>query len=146
MLNQFELVDPAVVAVQDETQRLYEKLLQYTPTEKTRSEVPPFQVLVDAYEEYLKLHDRAAELLPGIKADLEKWQARPKATDEEKLAQSDQIDYKQQADLAGRIVTTISELESGFKKREQIDRELKKNVEKYHDKPSPVDPVLGEQD
>lgn len=146
LLEQFELVDPKLVEVQDETQRLYERLLQYTPTEKTRSEIAPFQVLSDAYEEYLKLHEQTAKLLPGIKTDLQKWQARLTAADPDKLSQSDQIDHKQQADLAGRIAATITELEIGFDKREQLDRELKKNIEKYHDKPSLVDHVQSERD
>ncbi len=146
LLAQFELVDPKLVEVQDETQRLYEKLLQYTPTEKTRSEIAPYQVLIDSYEEYLKLHEQAAELLPKIKTDFQKWQARLKAADPDKLSQSDQIDYKQQADLAGRIAATIAELETGFDKREQLDRELKKKIEKYHDKPSLVDHVQNDKD
>ncbi len=146
LLAQFELVDPRLVEVQDATQRLYERLLQYTPTEKTRSEIAPYQVLIDSYEEYLKLHEEAAELLPGIKTDLQKWQARLKAAVLDKLSQSDQIDHKQQSDLAGRIASTITELENGFDKREQFDRELKKNIEKYHDKPSLVDQVKNAKD
>ena len=141
LLGQFELVAPQLVEVQDETQRLYERLLRYTPTENTRTEVPPYQVLVDAYEDYLKLHEQAADLLPDIKTDLQKWQSRLKATDSDKLSSSDQIDHKQQVDLADRIASTIATLEAGFGKREQFDRELKKNIEKYHDKPSLVDHV-----
>lgn len=141
LLRQFELVDPSLVEVQDKTQRLYERLLQYTPTEKTRSEVAPYQVLVDGYKEYLELHEQTAELLPSIKSDLQKWQARLKATDQKGLAESDQIDHKQQSDLADRIAATITELEAGFDKREQFDRKLKKDIEKYHDKPSLVDQV-----
>ena len=141
LLSQFELVDPRLVEVQDETQRLFERLLKYTPTEKTRTEVPPYQVLVDAYEDYLNLHEQVAELLPDIKKDLQKWQARLKATVSDSLSESDQIDHKQQADLAARIASTISVLETGFEKREQFDRALKKSIEKYHDKPSLVDQV-----
>jgi outer membrane protein TolC len=146
LLGQFELVDPRLVEVQDQTQRLYESLLQYTPTEKTRSEVPPYQALVDAYENYLKLHEQTAELLPDIKTDLRKWQSRLKATDPDKLSQSDQIDYKQQADLAGRIASTLSVLENGFNKSEEFDQALKKSIEKYHDKPSLVDQVQNKKE
>lgn len=145
LLQQFELVDPSLVQVQDRSQRLYERLLQYTPTEKTRAAVAPYQVLVDAYEEYLQLHEQAAELLPSIKEDLQKWQVRLKATGDNKLDESDQIDHKQQTDLAGRIAATISELETGLEKREQYDRELKQKIEKYHDLPSLVDEVLHDE-
>ena len=146
LLGQFELVDPRLVDVQHETQRLYERLLRYTPTENTRSEIPPYQVLVDAYEDYLKLHDQAAELLPDIKRDLQKWQARLEATDPARLSQNDQIDHKQQADLAARIASTLSVLETGFEKRVQFDRALKKSIEKYHDKPSLIDHVQNEKE
>lgn len=146
LLGQFELVDPRLVDVQHETQRLYERLLRYTPTENTRSEIPPYQVLVDAYEDYLKLHDQAAELLPDIKRDLQKWQARLEATDPARLSQNDQIDHKQQADLAARIASTLSVLETGFEKRVQFDRALKKSIEKYHDKPSLIDHVQKEKE
>jgi len=146
LLGQFELVDPRLVEVQDETQRLYERLLRFTPTENTRSAVPPYQVLVDAYEAYLKLQEQAVEFLPDIKKDLLKWQTRLDATDPERLSQSDQIDHRQQADLAARIASTLSALETGFEKREQFNRELKKSIEKYHDKPSLVDLVQDEKD
>ncbi len=141
LLRQFELVDPSLVEVQDKSQRLYERLLQYTPTEKTRSEIAPYQVLVDSYEEYLELHEQAAELLPSIKTDLQKWQTRLKETDQNNTTESDQIDHKQQTDLARRVAATINELETVFDKREQFDRKLKKEIEKYHDKPSLVDHV-----
>ncbi|HUP79822.1 MAG TPA: TolC family protein, partial [Pirellula sp.] len=62
LLTPFELVDPRLVEVQDKTQTLYEKLLQYTPTESSRSEIAPFQVLMDSFEKYLNLHEQAAEL------------------------------------------------------------------------------------
>ncbi len=146
LLEQFELVDPRLVEVQDQTQRLYESLLQYTPTEQTRSEVPPYQVLVDAYDNYLNLHEQAADLLPNIKTDLRKWQARLEALDPDKLSKSDQIDYKQQADLAGRIASTVAVLENGFDKSEEFDRELLKSIQKYHDKPSLVDHVQNEKE
>lgn len=145
LLRQFELVDPSLVEVQDKTQRLYERLLLYTPTEKTRAEVAPYQVLVDAFDEYLQLHEQAAELLPGINEELQKWQARLKATDQQALAESDQIDHKQQADLASRIAATLRELETGLEKREQFDRELKQKIEKYHDIPSLADEVLNDK-
>ena len=101
----------------------------------------PYQVLLDAYDEYLELHEQAAELLPSIKTDLQKWQSRLKATEPKRLAESDQIDQQQQLDLAGRIAATIAELETGFEKREQFDIKLKKEIEKYHDKPSLADQV-----
>lgn len=141
LLAQFELVDPKLVEVQDKTQQLYVRLMQYTPTEKNRSEVVPYQVLLDAYDEYLELHEQAAELLPSIKTDLQKWQSRLKATEPKRLAESDQIDQQQQLDLAGRIAAIIAELETGFEKREQFDIKLKKEIEKYHDKPSLADQV-----
>ncbi len=146
LLEQFELVDPRLVEVQDQSQKLYEMLLQYTPTEATRDELPPYQVLVDAFEEYLKLHDQAAALLPDVKSDLQKWQARLKSSDPDQLSLSDQIDYKQQVDLASRIASTVSLLENGFGKREEFDRALKKSIEKYHDKPSLVDHIRNEQE
>jgi outer membrane protein TolC len=145
LLRQFELVDPSLVEVQDKTQQLYESLLLYTPTEKTRSEVAPYQVLVDAFEEYLQLHEQAADLLPGINEELQKWQARLKATDQKRLAESDQIDHKQQTDLASRIAATIRELETGLEKREQFDRELKQKIERYYDIPSLADEVLNDR-
>ena len=145
LLRQFELVDPSLVEVQDKTQRLYERLLLYTPTEKTRAEIAPYQVLADAFDEYLQLHELAAELLPGINEELQKWQARLKATDQQGLAESDQIDHKQQADLASRIAATLRELETGLEKREQFDRELKQKIERYHDIPSLADEVLNDK-
>ncbi len=145
LLQQFELVAPSLVEVQDKAQRLYERLLQYTPTEQTRTEVAPYQVLSDSYEEYLELHEQAAELIPGIKVDLQKWQARLNSTNPKTFGESDQIDHKQQSDLASRIATTIKELETGFEKREQFDRELKQKIEKYHDIPSLVDEVLNDR-
>jgi outer membrane protein TolC len=146
LLDQFELVDSNLEAVQNETQKLYERLLQYTPTEKTRSEVPPFQVLDDAYNEYVELHERAAALLPGIKDDFQKWQSRLQETDVDRLEQSDQIDHRQQVDLADRIASTLTELGTGFEKREQFDIELRKKLEKYHDEPSVVDPAIDNKD
>ena len=144
LLTPFELVDPRLVEVQDKTQTLYEKLLQYTPTESSKSEIAPFQILLDSFEEYLKLHEQAAELLPDIKLDLQKWQTRLKATDQGGLTQNDQIDHKQQTDLARRIAATFSELETDFSSREQFDREVKKKIEKYYDKPSLADQVRSE--
>jgi hypothetical protein len=146
LLDQFELVDSNLEAVQNETQKLYERLLQYTPTEQTRSEVPPFQVLDDAYNEYVELHERAAALLPGIKDDFQKWQSRLQETDVDRLEQSDQIDHRQQVDLADRIASTLTELETGFEKREQFDIELRKKLEKYHDEPAVVDAANDNKD
>lgn len=141
MLAPFELVDPRLVVVQDKSQELYEKLLQYTPTESTPSEVAPYQVLLDSFEEYRTLHEQAASLLPSIKTDLQKWQARIKAADLESLSQNDQIDLNQQADLARRIATSISELETGMEKRESFDLEVKQKIEKYHQPPNLVDQI-----
>ncbi len=146
LLGQFELVDPRLVQVQDETQQLYDSLLRYTPTENTRAEVPPYQVLVDAYEDFLRLEGQATEFLPDIKQDLQKWQTRLEAIDIDKLSQSDQIDHKQQADLASRIASTLSVLENGFKKHEEFDTALKESIAKYHDKPSLVEHVQNEKD
>jgi outer membrane protein TolC len=146
LLNQFELVDSNLVAVQNETQELYERLLQYTPTEKTRDEVPPFQVLDEAYKEYVELHERAAQLLPGIQDDFQKWQSRLMGIDEAQLEPSDRIDHKQQMDLAERIASTLNELETGFEKRNQFDLELRKKIEKYHDNWNPVDPANDNKD
>ena len=145
LLLQFELVEPSLVEVQNKTQKLYERLLQYTTTERTRSKVAPYQVLIDAFEEYLQLHDQAASLLPGIQEDFQKWQARLNAIAPNSLAESDQIDHRQQLDLAGRVAAIIIELETGFEKREQFDRELKKKIEKYHDTPNLVDEVLNDK-
>jgi outer membrane protein TolC len=146
LLNQFELVDSNLVAVQNETQELYERLLQYTPTEKTRDEVPPFQVLDEAYKEYVELHERAAQLLPGIQDDFQKWQSRLMGIEEAQLEPSDRIDHKQQMDLAERIASTLNELETGFEKRNQFDLELRKKIEKYHDKRNSIDPANDNKD
>lgn len=125
--------------VQDKTQQLYVRLLQYTPTEGTPSEIAPYQVLIDSFEEYITLHEQAAKLLPGIKTDLQKWEARLKSIEPNRLTQNDLIDHRQQSELARRVAANISELETGFEKRELFDRDVKKGIEKYHDKPSRVE-------
>ncbi len=142
LLQPFELTDPSLTVLQERVQNLYERLLQFTPTESMKFEEAPLEVLRAGYDEYRQLHDKAASLLPSIQAELKRWEDHLQSMDPSRLQPNDAIDYRQQSDLAKRIANSLNELESGLAKREVSDRELLKTIEKYHtrqvDEPSEV--------
>ena len=138
LLAPFELVDPKVVDLQARTQRLYERLLQYTPTESIPSTVAPYEALTTAFDDYQKINAEIAELLPSVMKDLKQWQEKLKSVDYDKLSVNERLDYKLQTDIARRIASNLNELEKGLEKREEFDGELQQKIAKYHDEPTTI--------
>ncbi len=145
ILSPFELVDPQLVALQDNSQKLYERLLQYTPTESTPFEIAPLEVLRECFEQYRALHDQAATLLPGVQAELTQWQSKLDEIDSKTLSQNDQIDLQQQMDLARRIAASLAELQAGLDKRESFDNEIRGTIDRYNTPPSPASDELDNE-
>ena len=105
LLKPFELVDPKLVEMQTETQRLFESLVQYLPP--TRA---PTEALNELYEQYVQLRERVAEILPTVESDLQKWQERLENTDQSLFTDDDALDFQQQQNLAGQIQERLADL------------------------------------
>ena len=117
LLDQFELVDPQLVELQNEAQDLYESLVQYLPP--TRA---PSAALKEFYERYEQLGQRVAEILPEVETDLARWQEHLETTDESGFTADDRLDFEQQELLAARIESSLAELRKNMKGREEFNR------------------------
>ena len=130
LLEPFELVDPKLVDLQDDTQVLFESLVQFLPPERA-----PLEALKKSFAEYERLRDRAAEVLPEVEADLARWQERLAQTDDSGFSEDDQLDIQQQKLLADRIAEGLSELRRGLDRREEFNLQLMQKLDEYEHNP-----------
>jgi outer membrane protein TolC len=134
LLEPFELVDPRVEQLQQETDEIYLALVQYVAPETA-----PRDVLQQAFIRYIELRDAAAELLPELAEELAQWTTRLNATDLQTLDQDDRLDIEQQFALAERIEARLAEQQVAAEQRQEFDARLKQLVSA-----EPADPLALE--
>ena len=105
LLEPFELSDPALEELQEDTQSLYQDLTQTLPPE-----VPERDSLVRVHKELIKLIEQAIELMPQLQSDVEKWQSQLAAIDEDRINEDDRGDIIQQKRLSQRVARLLDEL------------------------------------
>ena len=105
LLEPFELSDPALEELQEDTQALYQDLTQTLPPE-----VPERDSLIRVHKELIELIEQAIELMPQIKSDVEKWQSQLAAIDEERISEDDRGDIIQQKRLSQRVARLVDDL------------------------------------
>ena len=105
LLEPFELSDPALVALQEDTQKLYQELTQVLPPE-----VPERKMLVDVHQQMLKLQQQAIDMLPQITEDVETWQKRLDELSADEIDEDDRVDVVQQKRVARQVGMLVKEL------------------------------------
>ncbi len=110
LLEPFELSDPALLKLQEDTQTLYQKLTQTLPPE-----VPDRETLVEVHQEMMKLQNQALEMLPQLAKDVDKWQTRLAELSMDELDEDDRLDVIQQKRISRQVGTLVEELESDLK-------------------------------
>ncbi len=130
LLEPFELVDPTLIELQDESQNLFEALVQFLPP--TRA---PLQSLRGFYERYEQLRERVAEVLPLVEADFSRWQERLETTDDSAFTDDDRLDFEQQEQLALRIERSLAELRKYLDGRKEFNRLLIQKLDDYKNNP-----------
>ena len=107
LLTPFELSDPALEKLQEDTQSLYLELTQTLPPE-----VPDRDSLVRVHKELIDLIEQAIELLPEIESDVKKWQDQLAATDEKPIPEDDRGDIVQQKRLSKQVAALVDDLKT----------------------------------
>lgn len=130
LLEPFELVDPKLVQLQDEAQELFEALVQFLPPERA-----PIESLKEYYDQYVKIRDQVAAILPNVESDLGKWKDRLEQTDESGLTNDDQLDYQQQKQLSDRIGDTLVELRKTLEGRQKFNQQVIEKIDNYRNNP-----------
>ncbi len=130
LLKPFELVDPQLIRLQDETQSLYEALVQFLPPRRA-----PAEALKGFYEEYVQLRDQVAEKLPSVEADLQRWQKRLQETDPSRLNSDDRLDFQQQKVLAAQIESSLIELRKSLESRQEFNKQVLGKLDDYEKNP-----------
>ena len=107
LLTPFELSDPALEKLQEDTQALYLDLTQTLPPE-----VPERDSLVKVHEALIDLIEQAIELLPEIESDVKKWQDQLAANDKEQIPEDDRADIVQQKRLSQQVAGLVDDLKT----------------------------------
>ena len=107
LLTPFELSDPALEKLQEDTQALYLDLTQTLPPE-----VPDRDSLVRVHKELIDLIEQAIELLPEIESDVKKWQGQLAATDKKPIPEDDRADIVQQKRLSKQVAALVDDLKT----------------------------------
>lgn len=139
-LQAFELVEPNLVQLQDETQALFLSLVQYDADQRA-----PKQDLVDSFEAFQTLRDRAYESLPQVHAELEEWLERLNSIEMTTLSSDDKLDIQQQKDLAQRLETRLAELKEVLEGRATMNAQVQDALDAYTADLPPPPPKLSAQ-
>ena len=110
LLEGFELSDPALEKLQEDTQELYQQLTQTLPPE-----VPERETLVEVHKEMLNLHQRAIELLPQISKDVEQWLTKLESSESDTIDEESRLDIIQQKRLAKQVERLVADLKTDLK-------------------------------
>ena len=105
LLEPFELSDPALETLQDDTQTLYQKLTQTLPPE-----VPERETLVEVQKDLIDLIEQAIAQMPQIIADVKKWQAQLAERNLDKIDEDDRLDVIQQKRLSQQVRRLVDDL------------------------------------
>ncbi len=123
LLDQFELVNPEVVSLQDTAQELFISLMQYLPPlEASQSE------LQSNLDDYAKIRDRVEAFLPEIEAELQRWTQRLEAVDLAALSQDDRLDMEQQISFAQDVDEVLIEMKGNLANRTKFDANLQELI------------------
>jgi len=107
LLETFELSDPALEKLQEDTQTLYQQLTQTLPPE-----VPERETLVEVHKEMLDLHQRALEMLPQIAKDVEQWLSKLESSESDTIDEESRLDIVQQKRLAKQVERLVADLKT----------------------------------
>ena len=110
LLEAFELSDPALEKLQEDTQKLYQQLTQTLPPE-----VPERETLVEVHKEMLDLYQRAIELLPQITKDVEQWLTKLESSESDSIDEESRLDIVQQKRLAKQVERLVADLKTDLK-------------------------------
>lgn len=111
LLEPFELSDPALEELQEDTQALYQKLTQTLPPE-----VPDRETLVEVQKELIDLIQQAIAQMPQIIADVKKWQDRLADLDTDEIDEDDRLDIVQQKRLSKQVRRLVDDLDEDLAK------------------------------
>lgn len=131
LLEPFELFDAKLVELQDQSEALYYALVQYLPPE----EEAPVEKLRQYHQEYEKLRERAAKMLPGVEKELDLWVRTLEETDTSKFSEDDQLDFDQQKQLAERVKRALSDVRLSVEAREEDNRVIAQAIAEYEQNP-----------
>ena len=124
LLDQFELVNPEVVSLQDSAQELFISLMQYLPPVKA-----PRAELQSKFDEYAKIQDRVETFVPEVEAELKRWTHRLEAVDLDSLSQDDRLDMKQQISFAQDVDELLVEMKLALGNRAKFDANLQELID-----------------
>ncbi len=105
ILEPFELSDPKFEELREQTNATYQALVQYLPPD-----VPPRDLLDQSLATWSRLLEELHALLPGVEAELSRWQAKLDATNVDRLPAEDAIDFEQQKILIQRARAQLLEV------------------------------------
>ena len=105
ILEPFELSDPVLVKLQEDTQSLYQELTQTLPPE-----VPEREALVEIHKKMIDLQQQAIELLPQLADDVEKWTTRLDELDSDDIDEDDRLDAIQQKRVSRGVSKLVEDI------------------------------------
>jgi outer membrane protein TolC len=105
LLAPFELNSADLLALQADTQSLYEDLLARLPPEvPTRTEMEAY------FERYRELQRRTREHFPKVQAEFAAWTARLDGFSSVDAAPDDRLDWNQQSQIANQLRSRLEDL------------------------------------
>ena len=110
ILKTFELNDPKLEELRNETDAVYDRLRQYLPPEEA-----PSEFLAEVATSIQPLIKAAQELLPSVNDELERWREKiEKELNDELLGENERFDLQQQKTLFARVENSLNELGTEF--------------------------------
>lgn len=132
LLNQFELNDPRLLQLQEETQELFVGLMKYLPP----AETAPQEFLLQACDRYRQLRTRCLELTPAVESEMKQWRNRLNAVNISLLGPDDLLDHQQQMDLAERVESLLDDLTQAQQRNATAADQLETAILQADDTPS----------
>lgn len=124
ILNSFQLASPELTEIQAQTQALFVELMQYLPPEEA-----PHATLMEALDRYEVLSGELDEVLPGIEADLSRWQSRLDGIDASALGIDDRLDIEQQQSLLQQVIASVAESKTSLTEARSNIASLRAEIE-----------------
>ncbi|WP_148073246.1 TolC family protein [Bythopirellula goksoeyrii] len=123
LLTQFELVNPEIITLQEESQELFISLMEYLPpTEAPRS------VLQSTFDEYREIRDRVEAFVPEVDEELNKWIGQLKKVEMASLSADDRMDMEQQVSYAEDVEELLTEMKDALADRATFDKDLQELI------------------
>ena len=124
LLKPFELNDARLDTLRDDSDAVYQKLVQVLPPE-----VPSKELLLETHQQLVKLQGILQEILPSVQSEFAEWQNRLNQGPRSGAGEEEKIDHRRQQELAQRIEGQLSELASELKKEVTEVQKLKGIIE-----------------